>query len=124
MTHAEQIRAAKTPEDYAALPKLTHPIPDDVQDALADRLNSAAENGEKLLRDAGVLHIDGQTYPLSEWLTPQKYAERFGLAGRQVVINWMARGVIPAENIRELPELGTRLVKAVPYETKTYKRKE
>ena len=52
---------------------------------------------------------------MSEWLTIKRYAERHGLT-TQVVTNWMARGVIPADCVRTVPELNDlRLVKDQPY---------
>lgn len=52
---------------------------------------------------------------MSEWLTIKRYAERHGQT-TQVVTNWMARGIIPADCIRTVSELNDlRLVKDQPY---------
>ncbi len=57
----------------------------------------------------------GLTVDLAEWLTVKRYAERYGLT-TQVVTNWLARGVIPADCTMTLPELNDlRLVKNQPY---------
>lgn len=48
---------------------------------------------------------------IGEWLTIKRYAERHDLT-TQVVTNWIARGVIPADCFRIVPELNDlRLVK-------------
>ncbi|MCY7360083.1 MAG: hypothetical protein LH609_22045 [Rudanella sp.] len=52
---------------------------------------------------------------MSEWLTIKRYAERHGLT-TQVVTNWIARGIIPADSVRDVPELNNlRLVKDQSY---------
>ncbi len=41
---------------------------------------------------------------------------RFGINNTSKISNWISRGVIPPENVLELPELnGIRLIKAIPY---------
>ena len=62
------------------------------------------------------LKINGIEYKLDEWLTIARYAERFNISSTSIISNWIRRGVIPPENIREVEELnGLRLIKAVPY---------
>jgi len=52
---------------------------------------------------------------MGEWLTIKRYAERRGLT-TQVVTNWIARGIIPTDCVRTVPELNDlRLVKDQPY---------
>lgn len=52
---------------------------------------------------------------MSEWLTIKRYGERHGLT-TQVVTNWIARGIIPADCVRTVPELNDlRLIKDQPY---------
>ena len=59
----------------------------------------------QLSREAGL------TVDLTEWLTVKRYAERYGVT-TQVVTNWIARGIIPADCTLTLPELNDiRLVK-------------
>ena len=58
---------------------------------------------------------NGFVVDTTEWLTIKRYAERYSLT-TQVVTNWMARGVIPADCTLTLPELNDlRLVKNQPY---------
>lgn len=62
------------------------------------------------------LKVNGVEYHLHDWLTIKKYCERFQIEDTHIVTNWIRRGVIPAENVREIEELnGLRLIKAVPY---------
>ena len=63
----------------------------------------------QLTRESGV-HVD-----LTHWLTIKRYAQRYGLT-TQVVTNWIARGIIPADCTMTLPGLNDlRLVKNQPY---------
>lgn len=75
------------------------------------------ERSEALVSEAkSLLDEMGIEYKLDEWLTVKRYCERFGIKDTHVVTNWMRRGVIPAENIKEVEELnGLKLIKAVPY---------
>lgn len=57
----------------------------------------------------------GVRVDLTHWLTIKRYAQRYGLT-TQVVTNWIARGIIPADCTMSLPELNDlRLVKNQPY---------
>ncbi len=86
-------------------------ISKEVADALAE--------GEDLINQAETflaLERGGQRYQLGEWLTIRDYTAKFGLSSTMVVSNWIKRGIIPPENILEVPELNDiRLVKAIPY---------
>ena len=73
------------------------------------RFSKESDAAIQLTRDLG-MSID-----LTEWLSVKRYAERYGLT-TQVVTNWMARGIIPADCTMTLPELnGIRLVKNQHY---------
>ena len=55
------------------------------------------------------------TVDLSEWLTVKRYADKYGVS-QQVVVNWISRGIVPADCVMEIPELNNiRLVKNQPY---------
>ena len=57
----------------------------------------------------------GMTVDLTEWLTIKRYGERYGVS-QQVVVNWINRGVVPADCVLTLPEFNDmRLVKNQPY---------
>lgn len=82
--------------------------PVDVENDLT-RFRQQPEKSIQLATEAGL------TIDLSEWLTVKRYAERHNLT-TQVVTNWIARGVIPADCTMILPELnGIRLVKNQVY---------
>jgi hypothetical protein len=75
------------------------------------------EEGRKLIEETkNFLTLMGETVELDKWLTIKRYCERFGINDTQVVTNWIRRGIIPPENVKEVEELnGLRLIKAVPY---------
>ena len=95
----------------------------DVQDALLAKLAELTDKSEAARQEAiSVLRMNGVEYPLTDWLTPANYARSFNIPNVATVINWIARGIIPAENVKDIPELGLRLVKAVEYSPRTYKQ--
>ncbi|MCE7071682.1 MULTISPECIES: hypothetical protein [unclassified Dyadobacter] len=62
------------------------------------------------------IEINGQKYPLSEWVTMKEYCRRFGLKNTMIINNWISRNIIPEENILNISQLNNlRLIKAVPY---------
>lgn len=62
------------------------------------------------------LNIDGETILLGEFVTISRYCKIFNISDTHVVMNWIRRGIIPKENIREIEELNNiKLIKAVPY---------
>lgn len=73
--------------------------------------------GDALLAEAhNYLMQNGTKFPLDEWVTIAEYAKRFNLKSTNVVSNWIKRGIIPAGNILDVPELNDiRLIKAIPY---------
>ncbi|WP_367915134.1 hypothetical protein [Leadbetterella sp. DM7] len=75
-----------------------------------ERAEVVAERAKALLDEAGI------AYKLDEWLTVKRYCERFNIKDTQLVTNWIRRGVIPPENVKEIKELnGLKLIKAAPY---------
>jgi hypothetical protein len=87
--------------------------------ALDQDVAQLLKQGEELINQAEyqlALERGGIRYQMGEWLTLRDYAKRFGLPNTMVVTNWIARGIIPPENVLELPELNDiRLVRAIPY---------
>ena len=74
-----------------------------------------AEAQNESTQSLKLLQENGFVVDTTEWLTIKRYAERYSLT-TQVVTNWMARGVIPADCTMTLPELNDlRLVKNQPY---------
>jgi hypothetical protein len=74
-----------------------------------------AEAQQEAAQTTKILTENGFVIDTTDWLTIKRYAERNGLT-TQVVTNWIARGVIPADCTMTLPELNNlRLVKNQPY---------
>lgn len=62
------------------------------------------------LQSRGV-NLPASLLDMSDWLTIKRYAEKYKVS-TQVVTNWIARGVIAADCVRDVPELNDlRLVK-------------
>jgi hypothetical protein len=60
--------------------------------------------------------VNGQPYPMDQWVTIKEYCKRFGIKNTQTVSNWIKRGIIPEDHtivIHEYNEI--RLIKAIPY---------
>ena len=115
-----QIRAVVTPEDMDRVDALIRSgegsMAPEVQQALIEKLREVTSNSRKTMEEAkSLLQVHGVDYPLTDWLTPRNYAIKFGLKNTETVINWINRGVIPADDVKEVPELGLRLVRAIPY---------
>jgi len=68
-----------------------------------------------------LLTAEGEKIELADWITIKEYARRFELESTNVVSNWIKRGIVPANNIRDFPELNIRLIKAVAYKEKSAK---
>lgn len=124
-----QIRAIASPEDMERVSALIRSMPGkmapQVQSALLEKMaevnaQSKAALEETITETSSVLRLHGVEYPLTDWLTPANYARKFELKNPMVVTNWIARGIIPAENVKEIPELGIRLVKAIEYSPRKY----
>lgn len=80
---------------------------------LADRMKQT----DALIKEASAfLRINGLDYDLNEWMTVKSYCEKFEIENTQTVSNWISRGVVPPENVREIKELNDlKLIRAVPY---------
>jgi len=116
----KQIRAIATPEDMDSVSALIRAeegtITPEVQEALLEKLKEITIISRNAQQEAkAVLQLHGISYPLTDWLTPRNYAKKFGVKNTETVINWINRGVIPAEDVKEIEELGIRLVRAVAY---------
>lgn len=85
---------------------------------------------ERLLAGANAAIKEAQSYlisqgevvDLSDWVTVKEYCKRFDIKNQETVMNWINRGIVPAQNIRIIEEFNnTRLIKAVPYNVKPAK---
>ncbi|UBM58218.1 hypothetical protein LAG90_15550 [Marinilongibacter aquaticus] len=74
-------------------------------------------NDNSLQNEAKVYIVAaGGTINLDEYITFKRYCERFKIQNIQTITNWIARGIVPPENIKVIEELnGLKLIKAVPY---------
>ncbi|MDB5243635.1 MAG: hypothetical protein JWP57_4260 [Spirosoma sp.] len=124
----KQIEAIDTAEDMARVADLIRAEPGrmapEVQTALLGKLEESTARRQAARHEViNTLNLHGISYPLKEWLTPANYAIAFGIENVATVTNWISRGVIPADHVKEIPELGLRLVKAVQYNPRTYKER-
>ena len=89
----------------------------ETQKNISPEVASLLAKGNELIAQAeSILRHEGKSYSLSEWITIKEYAKRFNLNNTNTVSNWIKRGIVPAENILDIPELNNlRLIKAVPY---------
>ncbi len=70
------------------------------------------KQGEASLK---IMMQHGFVLDTSEWLTIARYARKYDIS-TNVVSNWIARGVIPADCVEELPVLNNmKMVKDQPY---------
>ena len=94
-----------------------------VRDALGRKLKQIGEQSKALVDEfRDTLRLNGVDYPLTDWLTPTQYIKKFNIASVATITNWVARGVIPADHVKDIEQLGIRLIKAVPYEPRTYNK--
>lgn len=126
-TIINQIRAISSAEEMKAVAAQIRSTPSkmstEVQQALTEKMAEFTDQSKALREETmSILKIHGVEYPLTDWLTPANYARKFNLKNPMVVTNWISRGIIPEENVKEIPELGIRLVKAVEYSPRAYKQ--
>lgn len=78
------------------------------------RAEAALATSLAYLQSRGI-KLPNSLLDMSDWLTIKRYAEKYSVT-TQVVSNWIARGVIPADCVKDVPELNDlRLVKDQPY---------
>lgn len=79
---------------------------------LSEELAAIQRQSEETLK---IMTASGFVLDMIEWLTIKRYADKYGIT-QQVVVNWINRGTIPADAVRDIPELNNiRLVKDQPY---------
>jgi hypothetical protein len=58
----------------------------------------------------------GEVVNLEEWLTIKEYCNKFNVKNVETVVNWISRGIVPADHVRVVKEFNNiRLIKAVTY---------
>lgn len=82
----------------------------------AELANLLAETDELIKETESYLQANGVTYHLSEWVTLKEYAKRHNLETTNVVSNWISRGTVTPDDIRDFPELNNlRLIRDKEY---------
>ncbi|RRA97598.1 hypothetical protein [Larkinella rosea] len=75
-----------------------------IQELLAES-DKLIEEGKRFLVS------EGKVLDLTEWITLQEYTKRHNLKSTMVVSNWIARGIVPPENVFAVDELnGIKLI--------------
>lgn len=91
---------------------------DEIMEKALEARQRAAELIAEFDEQDASLEINGMRYPLSEWVTMKEYCRRFGIKNTMIINNWIARNVIPKENVLNVSQLNNlRLIKAVPYKS-------
>ncbi|MFC5409130.1 hypothetical protein ACFPMF_07425 [Larkinella bovis] len=61
-----------------------------------------------------MLDANGIQYNLKEWVSIAEYAKLFRIDDTDTILGWISSGIIPPENIIEIPILnGLKLIKAI-----------
>jgi hypothetical protein len=74
---------------------------------MAEQLLSEMDNSDIIIEKGG------KRYDLAEWITPSEYAKKYAIKSAQIVSNWIARGLIPSENILKIDRLKLSLVRDI-----------
>ncbi|GAA4448744.1 hypothetical protein GCM10023189_07050 [Nibrella saemangeumensis] len=71
-----------------------------------------AETRQLIEEARSYLVSQGKTIDLTKWVTIKEYVKRHKLESTNVVSNWIKRGIIPPDDIRDIPELNNlRLIR-------------
>lgn len=89
----------------------------ELQKAITEKAMAVVLDANKAINEVkAYLKLNGAEYLLSDWVTLKEYCNRYHLKSTSVVSNWIARGVVPSENIIVVPEMNNlKLIKAVAY---------
>ena len=78
-----------------------------------------AEADSALNEAKAYLISHGEVVDLAEWLTIKEYCNQFQIKNVETVVNWINRGIVPADHVRVVHEFNNiRLIKAVNYQSK------
>ncbi len=123
ITTAEQVKPAFDAVDAFLLVNGNKEENNRIQQALLDKLREIGTASTALIDEyRDTLRLNGVDYPLTEWITLTQYAKQFGVKNVETIMNWIKRGIVPADHVKEIEQLGLRLIRAVPYERRTYKK--
>ncbi|QHV99244.1 hypothetical protein [Spirosoma endbachense] len=70
-------------------------------EGLANLLKETDELIKEIKAGDAYMVVNGKKIDFSEWVTLKEYAKRHNLESINVVTNWIRRGIIPAEDVRE-----------------------
>ncbi|TDE13175.1 hypothetical protein [Dyadobacter psychrotolerans] len=133
----QSIKSAETMDQYEAASKVsldyfstaTEEERESIKKVLIEKADQILHQAKEVRQKAGeiiaefenknvTIEVNGQKYPLTEWVTMKEYCRRFGLKNTMVVNNWISRKIIPKENILNISQLNNlKLIKAVPYKS-------
>ncbi|GLU52510.1 hypothetical protein [Dyadobacter frigoris] len=90
---------------------------------LSKEIEELLSSGDVAIKQAqSYLISQGKVIDLSDWVTIKEYCNRFNIKNIETVINWINRGIVPAENVKVIEEFNnTRLIKSIPYNLKAVK---
>ena len=91
---------------------------------LAQEIERLLAGADLAIKEAtNYLISQGEVVDLAEWVTIKEYCNRFKIKNVETVVNWINRGIVPADHVRTIEEFNnTRLIKAVPYKSATLLR--
>ena len=95
----------------------------ETKEDVAKEIERVLSEAKAAIKEAqSYLISQGEVVDLSDWVTIKEYCNRFDIKNIETVLNWIKRGIVPAENVRTIEEFNnTRLIKAVPYHVKPVK---
>lgn len=74
-------------------------------------LAALLQESDELIKEAeSYLLVNGIKYRLSEWVMPKEYVKWHNLETTNVVSNWISRGIVMPDDIRDFPELNNLLL--------------
>lgn len=58
------------------------------------------DQAKDLIQDGqDILIWESKAYNLSQWLTSTRYAQKYNLADPSTVVSWIAKGIMPVEDV-------------------------
>ena len=91
--------------------------------SLPNEIERLLAEADRALNDTKAYLISqGEVVDLAEWLTIKEYCNQFHIKNVETVVNWINRGIVPADHVRVVQEFNNiRLIKAVNYQSKMAK---
>ncbi len=84
--------------------------------ALKEQADAAIREGRDYLIK------QGRVVDLSKWVTIKKYRETFDIKNTETVMNWISRGIVPADDTLVMEDFNNlRMIRAKEYQVGTAK---